>query len=96
VIEILRFELVPGADEAAFIESDKRVQAEFAYQQPGLVRRTTARGEGGRWVVIDLWYSAEASDAANARWGQDPVTAAFMAFVAPDSVSVERYEDLGG
>ena len=96
MIEILRFELVPGADEAAFIESDKRVQAEFAYQQPGLVRRTTARGEGGRWVVIDLWYSAAASDAANAAWEADPAAKAYMAFVAPDSVSVERYEDLGG
>jgi len=94
VIEILRFELVPGADEAAFCDADKLVQAEFAYQQPGLVRRTTARGDDGRWVVIDLWHSAEAAEAGNARWGKDPVTAAFMSFVAADSVAVERYVEL--
>jgi len=96
VIEILRFELVPGADEAAFLEADKRVQAEFAYQQPGLIRRTAARGDGGRWVVIDLWYSAVAVEAAIAAWDSDPAARAYMAFVEPGSVSVERYEDLGG
>jgi hypothetical protein len=36
VIEIMRFRLRPGADEAAFLAADKRVQEEFAYQQPGL------------------------------------------------------------
>jgi hypothetical protein len=96
VIEILRFELVPGADEAAFLEADKRVQAEFAYQQRGLIRRTAARGDDGRWVVIDLWYSAEAAEAANDAWDGDPAAQAYMAFVEPGSVSVERYEDLGG
>lgn len=93
MIEILRFELAPGADEGAFRDADKLVQAEFAYQQPGLVRRTTARGDGG-WVVIDLWHSAAAAEACNARWGKDPVTAAFMSFVAEDSVTVERYVEL--
>jgi len=94
VIEILKFRLAAGADEASFLEADKRVQAEFAYQQPGLVRRTTARGGDEGWVVIDLWHSAEQADACNARWGRDPVTAAFMSFVAEDSVSVERYTEL--
>lgn len=94
MIEILRFRLADGADEAAFLEADKLVQAEFAYQQPGLVRRTSARGEDGGWVVIDLWYSATQAEAANAKWGKDAVTAAFMRFVADDSVTVERYAEL--
>jgi hypothetical protein len=95
VIKILRFELAPGADEAAFLEADKQVQVEYAYQQPGLVRRTTARGDDGRWVVIDLWRSAEAADAGDEGWGRDPVSAAYMSFVAPDSVTVERYVEVG-
>ena len=95
MIKILRLELVPGADEAAFLEADKQVQAEYSYQQPGLLRRTTARGDDGRWVVIGLWRSAEAAAAADEAWGQDPVTAAYMRFVAPDSVTVEGYVEVG-
>ena len=94
MIEILRFRLADGADEAAFLEADKLVQAEFAYQQPGLVRRTSARGEDGGWAVIDLWHSAAQAEACNAKWGRDDVTAAFMRFVAEDSVTVERYTEL--
>ena len=61
VIETMTFRLVEGADESAFLLVDKRLQTEFAYQQPGLVRRTTARGvdaQAGEWVVIDLWATS--------------------------------------
>jgi hypothetical protein len=95
VIEILRFALVDGADEAAFLEADERVQVEFAYHQPGLLRRTTARADDGTWVVVDLWRSAEQAQACIERWAGDAVTAAFMSFVAPDSVTVERYQEIG-
>ena len=91
MIEILRFRLSDGADEDAFLVADREVQSEFAYQQPGLVRRTTARGEHGEWVVVDLWRSVEEADMCSGRWGQDPVTAAFMRFVASESVTVERF-----
>jgi hypothetical protein len=91
VIEIMRFRLSDVADEDAFLEADREVQSEFAYQQPGLLRRTTARGEQGEWVVVDLWRSVEEAEACSARWGQDAVTAAFMGFVAGDSVKVERF-----
>lgn len=91
VIEIMRFRLSDVADEDAFLEADREVQSEFAYQQPGLLRRTTARGEQGEWVVVDLWRSVEEAEACSARWGQDAVTAAFMRFVAGDSVKVERF-----
>lgn len=94
MIEILRFRLVPGADEQAFTAADQRVQCDFAYGRPGLVRRTTARGAGGAWIVIDLWRSAEDADATEALWGKDPVTAAFMSFVDPASVETERYDTL--
>ncbi len=97
LIQTMTFRLVDGADEAAFVEADKRVQTEFAYQQPGLVRRTTAMGEGdrrGEWVTIGLWRSADDVDAAGDRWGDDPSAQALMAFVDPGSVDVRRYTDL--
>jgi hypothetical protein len=91
VIEILNFRLVPGADEGGFLAADKRVQSEFAYQQPGLMRRTTARGDDGEWVVIDLWQSLDQADACNAKWGLDEVTQEFMAFVDEASVRTSRF-----
>ncbi len=94
MIEIMRFRLAPGADEDAFRAADTAVQSEFAYRQPGLLRRTTARGDGGDWIVIDLWRSPADADAADALWGGDPVTAAFMAFVDAAGVTTERYQTL--
>ncbi len=97
LMQVMTFRLVAGADEAAFVEADKRVQPEFAYQQPGLVRRTTARGDGarrGEWITIGLWRSADDVDAAGGRWGDDPSAQALMSFVDPGSVEVRRYTDL--
>jgi len=94
VIEIMRFRLPPGGDEAAFLAADRKVQEEFAYHQPGLLRRTTARGEDGSWIVIDLWRSAEDADACDARWEHDPVTQAFMALLNRSTVTTERYQEL--
>jgi len=94
MIEIMRFRLAPGADEAAFLATDKRVQTEFAYRQPGLLRRTTARGEDRSWIVIDLWRSVQDADACAARWGDEPVTAEFVALIDQGSVQSERYSTL--
>ena len=96
VIETLTFQLAPTTDEADFLAVDRRVQTEFAYRQPGLLRRTTARSArgDGSWIVVDLWESTEAADACDARWGSDPVAQAFMALVDAKSVRTARYETL--
>jgi len=94
VIEILRFRLAAGVAESAFLAADKRVQAEFAYRQPGLLRRTTARGPDQSWAVIDLWSDEADADRASARWGQDAATEALMALVDGASVTSERFATL--
>ncbi len=90
----MRFRLRPETPETAFLAADRRVQEDFAYSQPGLQRRTTARGQGGTWAVIDLWRSAADADACDALWEQDLVTREFMDLVDRSSVTVERYEPL--
>lgn len=90
----MKFRLALGGDEASFIAADRRLQEEFANRQPGLLSRTTARGEDGRWIVIDLWRSAADADACDARWERDEVTQAFMALVDRPSVTTERYQQL--
>jgi hypothetical protein len=94
IVEILRFRLSAGADETAFREADKRLQTGFAYQQPGMIRRTTARGGDGEWVVIDLWNSEADADRCDQVWGKDPMTAEFMKFVDQSSLSTRRFETL--
>ena len=94
VIETMTFALRPDADEEAFLAADRRVQVEFAYQQPGLLRRTTARDRAGGWIVVDLWRSDDDADAMGERWDTAPAPAALMAFVATGTVQVHRYETL--
>ena len=99
VIETMTFRLRVGADEEAFLAVDTRLQSDFAYQQPGLVRRTIARGRGDRaqeWIVVDVWWSAENADACAHRWEHDALAQEFMAFLDPTTVDVRRYEDLPG
>ena len=95
-MELLVFSLVEGADEAAFLAADQRVQTEFAYLQPGLLRRTTARGKNDSWAVLDLWASEQAADECNARWETDSVAQEFMAFVDPATVRTARFFELEG
>jgi hypothetical protein len=94
MIEIMTFRLAPGTDRTAFLEADRRVQTEFAYHQPGLLRRTTAWGPDGVWIVLDLWQTAEDADACSAKWGAEPVTADFMALLDAESVRTDRYATL--
>jgi hypothetical protein len=94
VIEILTFRLAAGGGEDAFLAADRRVQVEFAYQQPGLMRRTTARAADGEWIVIDLWRAAEDADACAKRWDQEPVCQEFMALLDRSTVRTGRYFEL--
>ena len=94
VIETMTFALRADADEAAFLAADRRVQVEFAYHQPGLLRRTSARDSAGGWIVIDLWRSAADADAMGECWDTAPAPAAFMALIAAGTVHVHRYETL--
>ena len=94
MIEILTFRLKPDADECEFLDADRQLQTDFAYQQPGLIRRTTARGGAGEWTVIDLWRSDADADACDTRWAADPLAQRFMSFVDPATVQTRRYDTL--
>jgi hypothetical protein len=94
VIETMTFRLEGTTDESEFSAADRRVQTEFAYHQPGLARRTTARGNDGEWIVIDLWASAADADACAASRDNDAIPAAFMELVDGSTVRTTRYATL--
>jgi hypothetical protein len=98
VIETMTFRLRDGVDEAVFLAADQRLQTDFAYQQPGLLRRTTAKGvreRDGDWIVVDLWQHDTEADACAERWASDELAQTFMSFVDQSTVDVRRYHDFG-
>lgn len=91
VIEIMTFRLRNDADEPAWRALDARVQVEFSYQQPGLLRRTLGRN-GDRWLVLQVWANAAAAQNAQAAFDASSLGAAMMALVDRDTLVVERYQ----
>jgi hypothetical protein len=87
IVEVTTFHLAPGVDERAFLDADAARQAELSRHPEALVRRTTARGAGGEWLELVLWW-------------QDPdgvggaASAAFDALVDPTSRRTSRFETL--
>jgi hypothetical protein len=91
VVDVVTFTLAEGVDEAAFLAADRRVQTELVPNQPGFLRRTTARRDG-RWLVVTLWWSeAHAADFVAATLG-DPIAQEFERLI--DGVSSSRFDTL--
>jgi hypothetical protein len=63
IIDIATFRLAPGVDDAAFLDVDARVQAELMRGERAFVRRTTARGEDGTWLVLTFWWTEPSEQA---------------------------------
>jgi hypothetical protein len=94
VIETDIFRLTDGADVGRFLDADRRVQTELMLRKPTFLRRTTARGRDGEWLVVVLWGSEADADASRAQLGDDQTNAAFMAFVDETTLTSRRYETL--
>ena len=89
VLEVCTFTV--SADEAVVRAADARMQTDFAYQQAGLRRRTTAIGTAGRWCVVTLWDSVDDAVRAERAAVDDEVASAFWSLVDRESVKVERF-----
>ncbi len=89
----MTFQLRPDADADAFRSADARVQTEVSYQCPGLLRRTLARADD-RWLVLQIWASLQACDDGAHAFATSEVGAAFMSFVEPTTLGVDRYGDV--
>ena len=94
VIGVVTFRLAPGTSDDQFLVADRRVQTEFAYHRPGIVRRTTARGADGTWIVVTLWESSADMQGAAVAAGKDPVVGAFTEMLDPSSVVTTSYDTI--
>lgn len=86
LLETTTFRLAAGVDEVAFLAADEALQEELS-PWPGFVRRTTARGDAGEWLVLSMWGTVADADAA-----PQPVPADL---VDPASVRTARWSTLG-
>jgi heme-degrading monooxygenase HmoA len=94
LIDVTAFGLADGADVAAFLAADYRVQTEFANPQPGFVRRTTARSDNNQWLVLTFWASDSAADEADAAAASHPAVQAFTGLVDPATIRSKRYRTI--
>ena len=88
VVELVRFRLVAGTDDDAFMQIDKRFETQFAYRQPGFVRRMLLRADDGAWVSHVLWSDRSHADAAWALYATDAHAVARNTVI--DMTTVER------
>ncbi|HWC39260.1 MAG TPA: hypothetical protein VG476_12055 [Acidimicrobiales bacterium] len=94
VIEVQNFRLAHGVEAAEFLDADKRLQTELMLRKPTFLRRTTARGADGDWLVIVLWASQADADTSNAQFDRHPARVDFTALVDEATVTWRRYETL--
>lgn len=94
VVETLTFRLAADTDEAEFLDADRRVQTEFVPNLTGFMRRTTARGRDGEWLVVVLWGSESDAEAASELARDNSATNAFDALLDASTVEMKRYSTL--
>ena len=94
VVELHTFRLVDADGERRFLEADARAQSAFAYQQPGLLRRTTARAADGEWLVVTLWASQHDAESAAAAARDNDAAQELHATIDSASATVRLYHTL--
>ena len=93
IVEVTTFRLRDGVSDDSFLALDKRLQTELVPNQPGFLRRTTAR-HGEDWLVVTLW-AADGDAAAFQRTAEDhPLQAEFVQAVEAGTLHLTRYTTL--
>ena len=90
ILEVETFTLIPGIDASAFRALDEAMQEWCYLNRPGLARRTTAKQDDGRYIVITLFAEASHSDASYYT-REDSVVANWSAVIEKDSRSLNVY-----
>lgn len=92
IIEHHTFRLAEGVAEDDFLEADRRVQTGYSPFRAGFIRRTTARGTDGEWLVETLWGTPD--DAEAAARSEDPLVQTFLGCIDAASASVRHWATL--
>ena len=93
IVEVTTFRLAEGIGDNAFLALDKRIQTELVPNQPGFLRRTTAR-HGEDWLVVTLWASDADAAAFQRAAGAHRLQAEFEHAVEAGTLHLTRYATL--
>ena len=93
IVEVTTFRLAEGVTDESFLGLDRRVQTELVPNQPGFMRRTTAR-HGDDWLVLTLWSTEDAAAAFERAAEGHPVQAEFEQMVEAGTFHLTRYVTL--
>jgi heme-degrading monooxygenase HmoA len=93
IVEISTFRLADGVAEESFLALDRRVQTELVPNQPGFMRRTTAR-HGDDWLVVTLWSNDQAASAYQRAVEGHPLQVVFERAMEVGTFHLARYATL--
>jgi hypothetical protein len=93
IVEITTFRLAEGVSDESFLAVDRRVQTELVPNQPGFMRRTTAR-HGEDWLVVTLWTTDDAAAAFQRVAEGHPVQVEFEGAAEAGTLHLVRYSTL--
>ncbi len=93
IVEIITFRLAEGVTDNSFLALDRRMQTELVPNQPGFLRRTTAR-HGEDWLVVTLWASDADAAAFQRAVDGDPLQVEFERAVEAGTLHLTRYATL--
>jgi heme-degrading monooxygenase HmoA len=93
IVEITTFRLAEAVTDATFLALDRRLQTELVPNQPGFLRRTTAR-RGDEWLVVTLWSTEDAAAAFQRAVEAHPLQVEFEDAVEAGSFHLARYATL--
>jgi hypothetical protein len=90
IVEVTTFRLAEGVTDTSFLALDRRVQTELVPNQPGFMRRTTAR-HGDDWLVVTLWSTEETATAFDRATEGHALKAEFVHAVEAGTFHLTRY-----
>ncbi len=93
IVEITTFRLAEGVTDDAFLALDRRIQTELVPNQPGFLRRTTAR-HGDEWLVVTLWASDTDAAAFQRAVDGHPLQAELERVAEAGTLHMTRYATL--
>jgi heme-degrading monooxygenase HmoA len=93
IVEVTTFRLAEGVSDESFLALDRRVQTELVPNQPGFLRRTTAR-HGDDWLVVTLWASDEDAGAFQRTAEGHPLQVGFEQAAEAGTLHLARYTTL--
>jgi heme-degrading monooxygenase HmoA len=93
IVEVTTFRLAEGVSDESFLALDRRVQTELVPNQPGFLRRTTAR-HGDDWLVVTLWASEDDAAAFQRATEGDPLQVEFEQAAEAGTLHLTRYATL--